>query len=131
VFYIRAASDLMPVMDQIKTSGAAAINVLSSVLTFSIRRVLVERCNAIKLPAIYEWPEMAEEGGLLGYGTRLSGIYRQMARMVVKVFRGAKVAEIPVEQPTQFELVINLRTAKAIDLEIPAGLALRADKLIE
>ena len=93
--------------------------------------MVVERCAALRLPAIYEWPEMAEEGGLLAYGSRLSGIYRQMARMVAKVFGGVKVAEIPVEQPTQFELVINLRTAKAIDLEIPAGLVLRADKLIE
>ena len=74
---------------------------------------------------------MADEGGLLAYGARLSGIFRQIARMVVKVFRGVKIAEIPVEQPTQFELVINLRTAKAIDLEIPAVLVLRADKLIE
>jgi putative ABC transport system substrate-binding protein len=130
-FYIHTAGDIMPVMDQIKASGAAAINILSSILTFSNRRVVVERCAVLRLPAMYEWPEMAEEGGLLAYGARLSGIYRQMARMVVKVFRGVKVAEIPVEQPTQFELVINLRTAKAIDLEIPAGLVLRADKLIE
>jgi putative ABC transport system substrate-binding protein len=68
---------------------------------------------------------------LMAYGARLSGIFRQIARMVVKVFRGVEIAEIPVEQPTQFELVINLRTAKAIDLEIPAELVLRADKLIE
>ena len=61
----------------------------------------------------------------------VSGTFRQTARMVVKVFRGVKVAEIPVEQPTQFELVINLQTAKVIYFEIPAGLVLRADKLIE
>jgi putative ABC transport system substrate-binding protein len=63
--------------------------------------------------------------------SRLSGVFRQLARMVVKVFRGAKAAELPAEQPTQFELVINLRTAKAIDFEIPAGLVLIGDKLIE
>jgi putative tryptophan/tyrosine transport system substrate-binding protein len=131
VFYIRAAGDIMPVMDQIKASGAAAINVLASILAYANRGVLFERCTALRIPAMYEWPEMADEGGLLAYGTRLSGIFRQMARMVVKVFRGVKVAEIPVEQPTLFELVINLQTAKAIDLDIPAGLVLRADKLIE
>jgi len=131
VYYIRTAGDIVPVMDQIKASGAGAINVLSSILVFANRRELIERCTALKLPAIYEWPEMADEGGVLAYGARLSGIFRQMARMVVKVFRGVKAAELPVEQPTQFELVINLRTAKAIDLEIPAGLVLRADKLIE
>jgi ABC-type uncharacterized transport system substrate-binding protein len=131
VFYVRTAGDIVPLIDQIKVSGAGAINVLSSPLVFANRRVLIQGCNALRLPAIYEWPEMADEGGLLAYGARLSGIFRQMARMVVKVFRGVKPAEMPVEQPTQFELVINLRTAKAINLEIPAELVLRADKLIE
>lgn len=131
VFHIHATGDIVPVTDQIKASGATAINVLASNFTFSNRRVLFERCTELRLPAIYEWPEMAEEGGLLAYGARLSGIFRQLARMVVKVFRGIKPTEIPVEQPTQFDLVINLRTATAIGLNIPAGLVLRADKLIE
>ena len=95
VFYIRTAGDILPVMDQIGASGAAAINVLASNLAFSNRRVLIERSTALRLPAIYEWPEIAEEGGLLAYGARLSGIFCQTARMVVKVFRGVKVAEIP------------------------------------
>jgi putative ABC transport system substrate-binding protein len=74
---------------------------------------------------------MAEEGGLIGYGPTFTQLFRQRARMVVKVLRGAKVAEIPVEQPTIFELVINLKTAKAIGHEVPISLALRADKVIE
>jgi putative ABC transport system substrate-binding protein len=74
---------------------------------------------------------MAEQGGLAGYGPRFTQIYRQRARMVVKVLRGAKPADVPVEQPTNFELVINLKTAKAIGHEVPAGLVLRADKVIE
>jgi ABC-type uncharacterized transport system substrate-binding protein len=131
VFYIRSSEDVVPVMDQIKASGAAAVNVMASILASSNRKLLFERATALRLPAIYEWPEMAEEGGLLGYGARLSGIFRQTARMVAKVFKGTRPAEIPVEQPTQFELVVNLRAAKAIDLELPAGLVLRADKLIE
>jgi hypothetical protein len=73
VFYVRTAGDITPVMGQIKASGAAAINVLSSILVFANRRALIERCAALRLPAIYEWPEMAEEGGLLAYGARLSG----------------------------------------------------------
>jgi putative tryptophan/tyrosine transport system substrate-binding protein len=85
----------------------------------------------LRLPAIYQWPEMAEEGGLAGYGPRFPEIWRQRARLVIKVLRGAKPADIPVEQPTRFELVINLRAAKAIGHEVPAGLALRADKVIE
>ena len=68
---------------------------------------------------------------MIAYGTRFTEVFRQRARMVVKVLRGAKPTEIPVEQPTQFELVINLKTAQAIGLEIPAGLVLRADKVIE
>jgi len=75
---------------------------------------------------------MAEEGGLIGYGPRLVQIYRElMTRQVVKVLRGTKVADLPVEQSTKFELVINLQTATAIGHEIPAGLVLRADKVIE
>ena len=131
VFNIRTPADIAPTMDQIKASGAAAVNMLASPLFSGNRRLLFERSNALRLPAIYEWPEMAEEGGLLGYGARLSGIFRQAVRMVVKVLRGASPAEIPVEQPTQFELVVNLQTANAIGHEIPAGLVLRADKLIE
>jgi putative ABC transport system substrate-binding protein len=83
------------------------------------------------MPAMYEWPEIAEEGGLAAYGPRFSTIFRQLARLVARVLRGVKPADIPVEQPTHFELVINLQTAKAIGHEVPAGLVLRADKVIE
>jgi len=82
------------------------------------------------LPSI-EWPEMAEEGGLIAYGARNTETFRQRARMIVKVLRGVKPADIPIEQPTSFELVINLKVAKAIGHEIPAGLVLRADRVIE
>ena len=104
---------------------------LASPLLFVNRRLIIERAAALRLPAIYEWPEMAEEGGLIGYGPRFSGIARQAARMVIKVLHGTKPAVIPVEQPTNFEMVINLRTARAIAHEIPAGLVLRADKIID
>ena len=91
----------------------------------------IERVAALRLPSIFQFPENAEEGALAGYGARFTELARQRARQLIKVLRGAKPAEIPVEQPTRFELVINLKTAKAIGLEIPAGLVLRADKLIE
>jgi putative tryptophan/tyrosine transport system substrate-binding protein len=75
---------------------------------------------------------VAEEGGFIGYGPRLVKLYRDVvARQLVRILRGAKPAELPVEQPTHFELVINLKTAKAIGHELPAGLVLRADKVIE
>jgi putative ABC transport system substrate-binding protein len=84
------------------------------------------------LPAIYQWPEVAEQGGFIGYGPRLDQLYREIvAQQIIKILRGVKPADLPVQQPTKFELVINLQTAKAIGHEIPAGLVLRADKLIE
>ena len=72
----------------------------------------------MRLPAIYEWPEMAEEGGLIAYGARNTETFRQRAVMIVKVLRGVKPADIPIEQPTSFELVINLKVAKAIGHDI-------------
>ena len=131
IFTIRTPEDIAPATNEIKASGAAAINVLSSPLLFVNRHLIIERAAALRLPAIYEWPEMAEEGGLIAYGARSSGIFRQAARMVIKVLRGTKPADIPVEQPTNFEMVINLKTARAIGHEIPAGLVLRADKIID
>ena len=128
---IRTPDDIVPAMNNIKASGAAAINVMASPLLYGNRRLIIERAAALRLPAIYEWAEMAEEGGLIAYGARLSAVFRQAARMVVKVLRGVKPSDIPIEQPTTFELVINLKTAKAIGHEVPAGLLLRADKVIE
>jgi putative ABC transport system substrate-binding protein len=131
IFTIRTPEDIAPAMNEIKASGAAAINVLSSALLFVNRHLIIQRAAALRLPAIYEWAEMAEEGGLIAYGARLSAISRQAARIVIKVLRGTKTADIPVEQPTNFEMVINLKTARAIAHEIPAGLVLRADKIID
>ena len=104
---------------------------LATPLFFFNRRLVIERAAALRLPAMYQWPEMAEEGGFAGYGPRITEWHRQLARLLAKVLRGAKPGDLPVEQPTKFELVINLQTAKAIEHEIPAGLVLRADKVIE
>ena len=131
VFTARTPEEIPPAMNQIKASGAAAVNVLGGPMFAANRGLLIERATSLRLPAIFELPEAAEEGLLVGYGPRFSLLFRQAARMVVKVLRGAKPAEIPVEQPTIFELVINLKTAKVIGHEVPAGLLLRADKVIE
>jgi putative ABC transport system substrate-binding protein len=81
---------------------------------------------------MYQWPEVAEQGGLLGYGPRLVLIYREiLARQMVSLLRGIKPGDIPVEQPTKFDLVINLTTAKALGLTIPPTLLARADEVIE
>jgi putative ABC transport system substrate-binding protein len=127
----RTPEAIGPAMSDAKAAGAAAVNVLASPLFSFNRRLLIERAATLRLPAIYEWPEMAEEGGLMGYGTRLDMIYRQTARLLVKALLGVKPADIPVEQPTSFELVINLKAAKAINFTVPPTLLARADEVIE
>ncbi|MGA7101842.1 MAG: ABC transporter substrate binding protein, partial [Pseudolabrys sp.] len=78
-----------------------------------------------------QWPETADEGGLLGYGPSFIEAFRQRARMAAQVLRGAKTADLPIEQPSTFSLSINLKTAKAMNHTIPAALVLRADRLVE
>ena len=92
----------------------------------------MDRVAALRVPAIYQYPETAEEGGFAAYGPRVIYVFRELlARQLVKLFRGIKVAEIPVEQPTKFELVINLKTANALGVTVPPTLLARADKVIE
>jgi len=94
--------------------------------------VIIERTSTLQLPAIYQWPEIAEAGGLAAYGPRYAEIYRQqVARQLVRIFRGAKPGDIPVEQPDKFELVINLKTAKALGLIVPQSILAVADEVIE
>jgi putative ABC transport system substrate-binding protein len=84
-----------------------------------------------RLPAMYLRAEFAEAGGLLAYGPSFSDNYRRAATYVDRILKGAKPADLPVQQPTRFELVINLRTAKALGLTIPQSLLLQADQVIE
>jgi putative tryptophan/tyrosine transport system substrate-binding protein len=104
---------------------------LSAPLFSFNRRILIERSAALGLPAIYEWPEMAEEGGLIGYGPRLTLIYRQLTRLIAKVLRGVKPEDLPVEQPTKFDLVVNLKTAEALGLTISELFLVRGDEVIK
>jgi putative tryptophan/tyrosine transport system substrate-binding protein len=125
------ATEVVPAMNDASRQGAAALNVLSSPMLHLNRRVIIERAAELRLPAIYQWPETADEGGLLGYGPSYIEVFRQRARMVAKVLRGANPADLPIEQPSKFNLSINLKTAKAMSHTVPAALVLRADKLIE
>jgi putative ABC transport system substrate-binding protein len=131
VFGITKLEEIAPAIESAKASGAQALNVLATPLFFTNSRLVIEQVTALRLPAIYQWPEIAEAGALAGYGPRFVDMYRQRARIVVKILRGAKPADIPVELPDRYELVINLKAAKAIGHEVPAGLVLRADKVIE
>jgi putative ABC transport system substrate-binding protein len=130
---VRAAniSDIEAAINDATTKGASALNVLSSPMLHSNRRIIIKRAAELRLPAIYQWPETAEEGGLLGYGPSFIEVFRQRARMAASVLRGIKPADLPIEQPSTFSLSINLKTAKAMSHTIPAALVLRADKLIE
>jgi putative ABC transport system substrate-binding protein len=100
--------------------------VADPVLGFRRKRI-VEFANANRLPGVYFWREFVEDGGLMSYGARLTDIYRRAARYVDKILNGAKPADLPIEQPTTFELVVNLRTAKAIGVTFPKSLLVRAD----
>jgi ABC-type uncharacterized transport system substrate-binding protein len=101
-------------------------------ILFNSRGFIFDRAAALRLPAVYQWPEMAEEGGLMGYGPLLVSLFRDtVSRQLAKLLRGAQPADLPVEQPSRFELIINLTTTKAIGHDIPSALILRADKVIE
>jgi len=104
---------------------------LASPLLNAARGLIIDRMRDARLPAIYQWPESAEDGGLLAYGPRNLLCYRHMVSLVDKVLRGAKPADLPIEQPSKFELVVNLKTAGAIGITIPPTLLLRADDVIE
>jgi ABC-type uncharacterized transport system substrate-binding protein len=131
VLRVSKREELVEAINDARTRGATALNVLASPMLFQNRRTIIEQAAQLRLPAVYQWPETAEEGGLLGYGPRFIEVFRQRGRIVARILRGAQPVDMPIEQPTTFELVINLRTAKAIGYEIPASLVLRADKVIE
>jgi putative ABC transport system substrate-binding protein len=132
IFYrLTKINEIGNAVDEAKAKGAEAINVLATPLFFINAKIIIERAMRLRLPAIFQWPELADQGGLLGYGPPFTEVYRQRARQVAKILRGAKPQEIPVEQPLKFELAINLKTAKNIGCELPAGMVLRADKVIE
>ena len=100
-------------------------------LTLVHRRIIVDLAAKHRLPAIYASREFVDAGGLMTYGVNYPHLYRRAATYVDKIFRGAKPADLPIEQPTQFELIINRKTAHALGLTIPPSLLLRADHIIE
>ena len=111
--------------------GADAMVMLSSPLISANVRMLAELSVRHRLPAITLFPDFARTGGFMAYGPNLLGLYRRVGVLAGKVLRGANAADLPIERPTKFELVLNLRTADALGLSIPPSLLLRADEVIE
>ena len=110
---------------------AGALTVLPSPMFFNERRRLVDLAAKHRLPAGYPWREAADAGGLISYGPSIADLYRRAATYVDKILKGAKPGDLPIEQPTKFELTLNLKTAKALGLTIPQSLLRQADQVIE
>ncbi len=110
---------------------AEAVTVLSDPVTVARRPDIIEMAARYRVPTIYALREWVEDGGLISYATSLNDQWRRAARYVDKIFKGAKPVDLPVEQPSTFELVINLKTAKALGITVPHSLLLRADQVIQ
>jgi putative tryptophan/tyrosine transport system substrate-binding protein len=132
VYPVSKPEEIAGAIETAKNYGAHALNVLPSPLMFAHGGIVRERVAALSLPTIYPFPAMAEEGGLIAYGTNIVQVWREdVPRQAAALLRGAKVADVPVEQPSKFELVVNLKTAQALGLTISESFLARADKLIE
>jgi ABC-type uncharacterized transport system substrate-binding protein len=112
-------------------AGAAALTVLPSNMFFNERQRLVDLAARNRLPAAYPWRDFVVAGGLMSYGPNVTDLFRRAATYVDRILKGAKPADLPVEQPTKFDLVINLKTAKTLGLTMPPSLLARADQVIE
>ena len=127
----RTAGDLRKAFEEIDTLRPDALLVLTDVMFITEREQLVELAGAHKLPTIYPDRAFADAGGLMFYGAGLPDMYRHAAVYIDKILKGAKPGELPVEQPTTFQLVVNVRSAKATGFELPGTLLARADEVIE
>jgi putative tryptophan/tyrosine transport system substrate-binding protein len=123
--------EIVQAIDAMKARSVDAVNVLASPILWNFRSLILERLRVSRLPPIWQWPEGAEQGGLIGYGPRDDAVFRQAALQVAKLLQGAMVADVPVEQPTKFELVINTKTARALGIAIPPTMLGRADQVID
>ena len=130
-FEVRKPDEIAPQFTALEAAGAGALVVFEDPLTLSRRSEIAMLASRLRLPAVYGYREFAEAGGLMSYGTNHGAQWQRGAEIVDLILKGAKPADIPVEQPTKFELVVNLKTAKALDLTIPPTIMIRADDTSE
>ena len=131
VFEALRAPDIADGFHALNPAHLQGVLVLSSPLFGGNPQLVAGLAARKRVPTISLLPDIAREGGLLAYGPDIQGVYRQAGGMVRKVLHGTNPAEIPAERPTRFELIVNLKTAKALELEVPPTLLARADEVIE
>jgi putative ABC transport system substrate-binding protein len=130
-FEVRSPEQIAPQLEASKAAGAGGLVIFEDPLTFSQRSEIAAVASRLRLPAVYGYREFAEAGGLMSYGTDHGAQWRRGAEIVDLILKGAKPADIPVEQPTTFEFVVNLRTARASNFTLPPTIMIRADDIIE
>jgi putative tryptophan/tyrosine transport system substrate-binding protein len=130
-FDARNRIEVADALDAMVGAGVEVVNVLASPALYTARDLMFPKFEQVRLPAIYQWPEAAEEGGFLAYGARQLFAFRHVASLTDKLLRGARPTELPIEQPSRFELVLNLKTANGLGLTFSPQLLLRADEVIE
>jgi putative ABC transport system substrate-binding protein len=130
-FIVRRAGDLAAAFLGMKKNHDQAVVVTSAAFMFVHRKIVIDLAAAHRIPAVYELQVFVEPGGLMSYGVNVSEMQRRAAVYVDKILKGARPADLPVEQPTKFDLVINLKTAKALGVRIPQSLLQQADQVIE
>ncbi len=128
---VRGPADIDRAFSDMTRARAGALTALGSAMFNSERRRLVDLAAKNRLPAVYPLREFVDAGGLMSYGPSLADLFRRAATYVDKILKGAKPGDLPVEQPTKFELIINLKTAKALGLTIPPSLLQRADEVLQ
>jgi putative ABC transport system substrate-binding protein len=131
LFVVSGLDTLPAVFSTMKQDGFDAITLLSDAQFFSVRRQISSLAAVHRFPAMYESRESVDDGGLISYGASIPDLTRRAAAFVVKVINGAKPADLPIEQPTKFELIINLKTAKTLGIDVPPILLARADEVVE
>jgi putative tryptophan/tyrosine transport system substrate-binding protein len=127
---IHDPADIAGTIDKLAKESNGLI-VLPGARFTAARRVIITTAAQLRLPAVYPYSYYARSGGLISYGFDASDMYRRAASYVDRILRGAKPADLPVQQPTKFELAINLKTARALGIDVPPTLLARADEVIE